>query len=512
MKTTLKKITVFVLVAVLLIAVTAPALAYIPYNTYIYDFYGKTVGSPSGYVPEKIYLAEDLGISSIHNPNDIYVSDDNEIYFLDLGGENTRGRLCIFDENFKLIKEFKSLTDIDGSVYYMTNPCGVTVDKDGYIYICDTNNAAVLKINKDGQIILKYEQPGDDVFDESYTYQPYKIAIGINGAAYVISRGCLDGILEFDVDGNFVRFFGAPKVQLSVTDYINIFFRQIYRTFGGASVDEVFATYVPTEFENLEIDENGFIFSTVIANESSTNEVSKLNFTGSNVLSPTTKSTKKVSDSLSSNYGDLEVLPDSNNNFVDIVVDDDGFFSILDTKLSKIFEYDAEGNLIFTYGGAGQQVGTLVQATAMTKLGKKTLVTDKTACSITVYDLSDYGRSLHDAVVLYNKGLYNEAEPLWREVLRYNSNSDIAHVGIGKVYYMNGQYKEAMDEFKLANDRENYSRSFELYRKEQIRASFGLFMTIIVILIVLAFLWRIFGKKIKQSIKEKKEGGTQING
>lgn len=510
MKKSLKTVVLSLIIIVMAATMSAPALAYIPYNTYNYNFYGETVGSPSGYVPERLLLAEDLGISSIHNPNDIYVSDKDEIYFLDLGGDNARGRLCIFDSNFKLIKEFKSLTDIDGSVYYMNNPCGVTVDKDGYVYICDTDNAAVLKMTKEGQIVLKYEQPGDDVFDESYTYQPYKIVIGINGASYIISRGCLDGILEFDINGEFVRFFGAPKVQLSVTDYIGIYWRRIYRAFGGADVDTSFVKFVPTEFENLDIDENGFIFSTVIASASSIDEVSKLNFTGSNVLSPTTKSTKKVSANLSKNYGDLEVVGKNNdNNFVDIVVDDDGFFSILDTKLSKIFEYDAEGNLIFVYGGAGQQVGTMVQASAMAKLGKKTLITDKTVCGITVYDLSDYGSTLHDAVVLYNKGLYNEADPLWREVLRYNANSDIAHVGIGKVYYMNGQYKEAMNEFELANDRENYSRSYELYRKEYIRDNFTLFMTVIIILIVLIVLWRVLGKKIVKNIKAKKEGGEQ---
>ena len=510
MKKRLKTIVLSLLIVIMAVTMATPALAYIPYNTYLYNFYGETVGSPSGYVPETLYLAEDLGISSIHNPNDIYVSDDNEIYFLDLGGDNAKGRLCIFNSDFKLLKEFKNLTDIDGSAYYMKNPCGVTLDKDGYIYICDTDNAAVLKMTKEGQIILKYEQPGEDVFDESYTYQPYKIAIGINGAAYVISRGCLDGILEFDVDGEFVRFFGAPRVQLSVVDYINQYWRSIYRAFGGADVDSQFVTFVPTEFENLDIDDNGFIFSTVIASESSIDEVSKLNFTGSNVLSPTTKSTKKISDSLSKNYGDLEVLgKDFDNNFVDIVVDDDGFFSVLDTKLSKIFEYDAEGNLVFIYGGEGQQVGTMEQASAMAKLGTKTLVTDQTICGIIVYDLSDYGQALHNAVVLYNKGLYNEAEPLWREVLMYNANSDIAHVGIGKVYYMNGQYKEAMSEFELANDRENYSRSYELYRKEYVREHFGLFMTVIILLIVLIVLWRHFGKKIIQIIKSKREGGVQ---
>ena len=210
MKKSLKTILLSLLIVIMSVTMAAPALAYIPYNTYNYNYYGETVGSPSGYVPEKVYLAEDLGISSIHSPTDIYVSPDEEIYFLDLGGDNARGRMCIFDKDFKLIREFKKLKDIDGSDYYMNNPSGVTVDKDGYIYLCDTDNRALLKLTKDGQIVMKYEQPGDDVFDESYTYQPFKVVIGINGAAYVISKGCLDGILEFDVEGNFVRFFGAP--------------------------------------------------------------------------------------------------------------------------------------------------------------------------------------------------------------------------------------------------------------------------------------------------------------
>lgn len=506
MKITFKKIIVSLLTLSVIFAVSVPAFAYVPYNTYNFNFYGDTVGSPSGYVPEKFYLSEDLGISTIHTPNDIYVSAENEIYFLDLGGDYARGRLCIFDENFKLIKEFKSLTDIDGSVYYMNNPSGVTTDKYGFIYICDTDNAAVIKMTREGKIVMKYEQPGEDVFDESYTYQPYKIAIGINGAAYVISKGCLDGILEFSVSGEFIRFFGAPRVQLSITDYVEIYWRNIYRSIGGADVDKIFVTYVPTEFENLEIDDSGFMFSTVIANADSIDEVSKLNFTGSNVLSPTTKSTKKISTSLSKNYGDLGIgKSDTDNNFVDIVVDDDGFFSILDTRLSKIFEYDAEGNLIFVYGGVGQQVGTLEQAKAMAKLGNRTLVIDGTTCSITVYKLSDYGRALHDAVVLYNKGLYAEADPLWREVLAYNANSDIAHVGIGKVYYMNGEYANAMKEFKLANDRENYSRSYELYRKKRIRDAFGATATILLILVVIIIVWRKFAKKIIAKIKKEEE-------
>ncbi len=509
----LKSILVGAMLVVMLTVTALPAFAYIPYNTYGYNYYGETVGSPSGYVPEAFYLSEDLGISTMHNPTDIYVSPEQEIYLLDLGGDNAKGRLCIFDKNFKLIKEFLSLKDLDGSDYYMKNPCGITTDKDGYIYICDTDNLAVLKVRKDGQIVLKYEQPPQEIFDESYTYHPYKIVIGINGSAYVISRGCLDGILEFDPEGNFMRFFGAPKVQLSVADYVEIYWRKIYRSIGGAKVDDQFVTFVPVEFENMSIDEKGFIYTTVIASEASTKEASKLNFTGSNTLDPTVKSTKKVSTALSENYGDLQVINKEtmDNNFVDIVVDDNGFFSLLDSKLSKIFEYDAEGNLVFVYGGAGQQVGTLQQASGMAKLGDKTLVIDQVTCSITVYGLSDYGEALHEAVKYYNKGLYAEADPAWREVLLYNANSDLAHVGIGKVYYLNGEYENAMNEFRLANDRENYSKSYALYRKDVIRDNFGLGATVLIVLFVLVFIIRKFGKKLIDSIKEKKNGGA-ING
>ena len=59
------------------------------------------------------------------------------------------------------------------------------------------------------------------------------------------------------------------------------------------------------------------------------------------------------------------------------------------------------------------------KASAIAKLGKKTLVVDATLCGITVFDLSEYGAALHEAVVLYNQGLYTEADPLWKQVLRY---------------------------------------------------------------------------------------------
>ena len=508
MKKTHKRFLTMVLTCVAIFALMAPAMAYVPYNSYNYNFYGETVASPSGYVPEKIYLSEDFGLSSsFHNLNDIYVSEKNEIYLLDSGGPSSTGRITKLDSQFNLISEMYIFTDIDGSQYTLKNPNGITVDRNDNIYVCDTDNKVALKMNQQGQILLKYLSPSQDVFNESFTYQPYKIGVAKNGAAYIISKGCLDGILEYDDEGTFVRYFGAPKIQPTLADYATMYWRSIYRTFAGSDVDNVFVTYVPIEFENLDIDENGFIFSTVIANESSINEASKLNFTGNNVLDPTTKSTKKISDSLSQNYGDLNILGiEKDNEFSDIIVDDDGFFTLLDKNLSKIFEYDMEGNLIFVYGGDGMQVGTQRAASGIAKLGDKSLVIDQTLCSITVYGLSDYGKAMHDAIVLYDEGLYQDAEPLWREVLRFNANSEIAHIGLGKVYMMTNEHELAMQEFKFANDRGNYSTAFQLYRKEYINQNFGWIATILVVLVILIVLYRKFGKRIIQTIKSRKGG------
>ena len=60
MKKSLKTVVLSLIIIVMAATMSAPPLAYITYNTYNYNFYGETVGSPSGYVPERLLLAEDL--------------------------------------------------------------------------------------------------------------------------------------------------------------------------------------------------------------------------------------------------------------------------------------------------------------------------------------------------------------------------------------------------------------------------------------------------------------------
>ncbi|MNP29334.1 hypothetical protein D3C76_1223530 [compost metagenome] len=112
-------------------------------------------------------------------------------------------------------------------------------------------------------------------------------------------------------------------------------------------------------------------------------------------------------------------------------------------------------------------------------------------------------------------GKYQESEGLWQEVLRENSNFDLAYLAIGKSLYKAENYKEAMDYFKLARSRVDYSNAFAEFRKEWIREHFawiigGLVTLFLIIRYLLPVGWRSlrskWNRKRNSTISEWKGG------
>ncbi len=498
----------FLIALVMISMLSAVVSAYTPYTAYDYNYYGESIETPAVYSPEMVLNGKDLGIGDIGTAVDVYVSPQNEVYLLDYYGTENIARIHIFDSSFKLLASLSSFT-YKGAPYVMTLPEGLVVDELGYVYVCDTGNKNVVKLNNNrtGEIIQVIATPQSEMFEGEF--KPSKIAIAKNMSMYVISNSTLDGIMEFDSKGNFLRYFGAPDVEMNVADMMALAWRRVYRSLFGQDVDDSFITFVPTEFENLVVDDFGFVFAVVSAAEGNTGQVVKMNFLGNNILDPSAKSTQKVSSTLSNTYGDLvrRSTKGYGNIFVDVAVDSDGFFTLLDNNLMKLFEYDSAGNLIAIYGGAGKQEGLFSKPAALAKLGKKTIVLDKQFATLTVFELTDYGELFHNGICLYNSGLYADAEDYWTQVLKQNANCEMAHIGLGKVYYQNGKYADALFHFEIANDRMDYESTYSLYREQLIADNFGEIMTVLVVLVVLMVAWRLFGKKIVAAIKEKREGG-----
>lgn len=127
--------------------------------------------------------------------------------------------------------------------------------------------------------------------------------------------------------------------------------------------------------------------------------------------------------------------------------------------------------------------------------------------NITVFEQTEFGGIVQEAVYLFNEGYYNEAKGLWEEVLRRDSNYWFAYIGLGNAYLNQGDYETALDYF-YRNSKGGYNRAFKSYRIEFIRANFTwmmlVFFGIIVLLIVLSYV----RKHKKKKKGDAKTGGT----
>ena len=146
---------------------------------------------------------------------------------------------------------------------------------------------------------------------------------------------------------------------------------------------------------------------------------------------------------------------------VDITVQPYGVYSVLDGNRGRVFTYDNNGNLLYEFGYWGTDQGQLASPVAIDCLDKTMLVLDSQRRGIVVFEPTDYALLIWAALDAYERGDYYLAERIWGQLLVLNSNFDVAYTGIGRALLRRGEYAEAMKNFKLGNNRAEYSEAFE---------------------------------------------------
>ena len=71
------------------------------------------------------------------------------------------------------------------------------------------------------------------------------------------------------------------------------------------------------------------------------------------------------------------------------------------------------------------------------------------------------------------EGKYEEALRDWQQVLKIDENYRLANKGMAKVLMKAEEWKEAMTEYKKANDRDGYTNAFTEHRHQMFRRYFG---------------------------------------
>ncbi|MGI2297806.1 YIP1 family protein [Paenibacillus sp. GXUN7292] len=460
-----RKVVLLFSILLLLPSLTS-VLSAVPYEGYNYSWRGTPEPAPVPYVFEARLTGEQLGVGGFRNPEDMVITSDNRIYVLDSGNN----RIVQVGADFHVERVIDSFT-AHGVLDHFATPQGLFVAQNGHLYVADTGNKRIVELTAAGEFVRAIGQPEADILPANFVYQPIKLTVDSAGRPYVIAKGVFDGIMQFDAGGTFTGFMGVNKVQFSLAD---LFWKRMMTKEQRSKM----VLFVPIEFNHVAIDEDGFIFAT--SAEQSEEPVKRLNPSGIDVLKRSGywppmgdkiySFTGTRSDPSSIHY----VTPDKN-----------GIYSILDQTRGRIFTYDRDGNLMYTFARFGEQQGTFKSPSAVAMLGDRMAVLDKGMNHISLFKPTLYGQAVRSAVIHTDEGDSDLAVEAWHQALELNNNLELAYIGIGKAELRRGNYIEAMQYFKQGMHQEYYSRAFAHYRKEYMWDNFGTILASLAAIVIL---------------------------
>lgn len=456
----------------------------VPYKSYTFDYWDEPMPAPQPFLPDKIINLSSIGVEGFSSPRDIYVSKRNNIYVVD----SNSGKIISFDQDWNLLNIIDGFEN-EGQIDKLSSPSGIFVDHEENVYVADTGNKRVVHLSPEGELvkIIGYPEPEvDGILPDNFDYKPIKVAADRSGRLYVLSEDTYEGILQFDRMGQFQGFIGAPRVKPSLWD-------RFWKWFATEEQRDRRAYFLPTEYSNIDIDERGFIYATIPSGDRVEDEaIRKLNPSGEDVLRR---------NGFHNPVGDIDyptIWEDANitgpSVFVDIAVQDYDIYNVLDRNRGRVFTYDNNGYLLYTFGYRLEKYGALVSPVAIDTLDKNILILDNRKNSIVVYRPTDYAVSILAAIEYHYKGNYDKSTEMWEKVLKYNANNDLAYTGLGRAAMRLDDFATAMEYFKLGNNRRDYSDALSYYRKEVIGRNFNKIMAGLLLLIILVIVL----KKLRQ--------------
>ena len=484
----MKKIGSFLLALLLLLPAAALAAdgSSNVYAGYTYDHYGNVKSTPAPFLLEKTITSENLKGIALDSVDDICTSQDGRIFLVD----SKQSRVHVLDSDGNMVKTLKTIRNADNKIVIledgsqlMFNGCQGAFyhEKQNELYIADTAAQRVVVLDGEDYTFKRLITRPDNMTGVT-EFKPAKVTVDNADRIYLVVQSSYEGIIELNEDGTFSRYFGVNEPQINIVDYL---WKSIAT---DAQKEKMGKIYAPA-FNNVALDGEGFVMA-VTSDQSASKPVFRLNFQGKNVL--------REMGSFNV-MGDLQTPGDSDNTFVDIAVKPYGTYAVLDKAYGRVFLYNFDGELLSVFGSKGNLAAEFKIPSAIAWLGDKLVIGDSALKCAYVMEPSDFGKALLDANEAYYYGRWEEATAHFERVLRLCSNMETAYVGIGKNLLMQERFREAMDYFKLGNNREFFSKAYKGYRSEVMRDHFGIIAFIAVVLIGL-----VIGSEISYNRKQRR--------
>ncbi len=488
------------------------------YQTYTYSIDGYPLRSPDAYDVEDTIDSEKMGLDiPLNAPSDIITDKSGNVYIADTGND----RIVVLSRYYELKFEIRTFKNSVGNTDTLKGPKGVFVSDDT-IWVCDTGKSRIVAFNLDGSFKKILEAPESYLFGDNAQYTPVALAVDDYNRLFVVSSSTYQGIIVMTDDGQFQKFIGAQATEITAWE-------KLWRKLRTEEQQAQQTTNISTEFNNIALSSDGFIYVTTSTIAEGTIQSQILSKATEGTYMPVKKLNTSGDEIMARNgfwppvgeidYNNKSKAVDAEDNGVSRIVDvaegEEGTWSIIDQKRSRIYTYDKNGSLLFAFGESGNMMGSIMRITAITYQGDKMLVLDSSQSTnnFTVFKREPYGDTIIEAIAAENDQDFDTAINKWTDVLKSNSNFDAAYVGIGQAMYRNGDYEKSLEYFESAYDTENWSESYKEIRKEWMSRYFLVLIAIIGAVIAGVIVFNKFVTKINKNAAvsgKKKTFGEEL--
>lgn len=384
-----------------------------PYTTWALGPDGWLVKTQDAYRPfDEVTL-------DISGAEDMFITQQGVIYIADTGN----GRIVTVHDN--------QITASYGEDV-LQGPTGIFVDEEGTMYVADGKSNTIVILDAEGKLVRQIGRPSEPLFGKEKEFLPRKLVVDKRKNIYAISEGSTNGVVQLNINGNFIGYFGANTASMSLKMILQ-------RLFLSKEQLEQFIKNEAASPSNLAIDKQSMIY-TITSGTSRFESIRKFTISGKNIFPGTLGSTT----------------------FRDLSVSDNGLVLGVDSK-GQIYEYDLNGTLLFVFGAQDkgeQRLGTLSSPTAIERYQEYIYVLDKEKDALVIFETTAFAQKVHTGVRLYMDGFYDEARPYFEEVLKFNGLFIMAYQGIADAYFKDGDYQASMTAYRYAGDRNGYSQSY----------------------------------------------------
>ena len=451
-----KRIILSLALILLLSCAVAPALAQMPYKTFTLGVNKELVETQTAYEPVRSMTR--FGELTLKDPQDLRLGPDGNLYIADTGNK----RILVVSREGELIREIRDKKNFK-------TPSGVNVDAEGNIYVADESSRAVFVYSPEGELIRTWSKPTHPLFGETAPYKPRKVVIDKRGNLYICSKGNTNGIVQISPagEGEFLGYYGANTSSVTLLTAIK---KAVFTDEQLSSM----AGIVPISVENICIDEKGMVYAVSQTNDE--RSLRRLNVAGRNTLVPDF-------------WTELTTA---------VAVTEQGTVFTANAN-GRIVEYTSEGDMLFVFGTfdrGDQRVGTFKSVSGMVvDEDYRLYILDSVLCSIQVLAPTEFTSLVHEAFTLFQDGKYAQSKAPWSEVQRMNSLFTYANTGMGEALYREGEYAEALENFRNSGNRQGYSDAYWELRSNWLHTNVGTILIVLVALIAALQIIKLLNRK-----------------